>query len=331
MNDNDTKQPWVVGVDLGATKIALGLLNPDNQICAYRRIPTRAHEGPRRVVERISQSTMELRNDMPAGTHIAALGICCPGPIDYETGMLIDPPNLPGLHHTPLRHMLAERLKLPVYLEHDAKAAALGEFHYGAGRGERSMVYIVLGTGVGAAIIIDGQLYRGIHNTAGEVGHITLDRHGALCACGSRGCVETYTSGPWLARRYEQARSEEHDKISERSGDSSSMTGKQVAQRAREGDALAKHIITQAGEALGVAVASMAMILDIELYVIGSSVAQCGDLLLEPARKTVPHYAYQSVASRVHIVTTELWDDGPILGCVWIARHAGRAHHADRI
>ncbi len=324
MNDNDAdiKHPWVIGVDLGATKIALGLLNPENQICAYRRIPTHAHEGPQSVVARISQSVTELKDDMPTGTRLAALGICCPGPIDYEAGMIIDPPNMPGLHHTPLRHMLAERLNLPVYLEHDAKAAALGEFHYGAGRGERSMVYIVLGTGVGAAIIIDGQLYRGTHNTAGEVGHITLDRHGALCACGSRGCVETYMSGPWLARRYEQALREGHYKTPVPGGNSDHMTGKRVAQRAREGDALAKHIITQAGEALGVAVASMAMILDIELYVIGSSVAKCGDLLLEPARKTVPLYAYQSVASRVRIVTTELWNDGPILGCAWMARHA---------
>ncbi len=324
MNDNDTRHPWVIGVDLGATKIALGLLNHDNHIVARRRIPTRAHEGPQRVVERISQSVTELKGDMPARARIAALGLCCPGPIDYETGMIIDPPNLPGLHHTPLRHMLAERLNFPVYLEHDAKAAALGEFHYGAGRSERSMVYIVLGTGVGAAIIIDGQLYRGIHNTAGEVGHITLDRHGPLCACGSRGCVETYTSGPWLARRYEQALNEGRHKTSEGGENAGRMTGERVAQRAYEGDALAKQIITQAGEALGVAVASMAMILDIELYVIGSSVAQCGNLLLEPARKTMPHYAYQSVASRVRIVTTELWDDGPILGCAWMARHAGR-------
>jgi glucokinase len=332
----DVKRPWVIGVDLGATKIALGLVNPDNQICAYRRIPTHAQEGPQDVVARISKIVRELEDEMlgygqmAPGARIAALGICCPGPIDYERGMIVDPPNIPGLHYTPLRRMLAERLNVPVCLEHDAKAAALGEFYYGAGRGERSMVYIVLGTGVGAAIIIDGQLYRGTHNTAGELGHITLDRDGALCSCGSRGCVETYVSGPWLARRYERARDEARYKTSDQGERAGRMTGEWVAKRAREGDALAKQIITQAGEALGVAVASMAMILDIELYVIGSSVAKCGDLLLEPAHKAVPLYAYQSVASRVCITSTDLWDDGPILGCAWMARQICMPPNADR-
>ena len=199
---------WVVGIDLGATKIALGLINPDDKIVAYRRIPTDAHLGPQTVVEHIAQSVGELEAEMPGSKHISALGICSPGPINHQTGMIVDPPNIPGLHHTPLRQMLSERLNVPVSLEHDAKASGLGEFHYGAGRGERSMVFIVVGTGVGAAIIADGQLYRGLHNSAGEVGHITLDRQGEPCSCGSRGCVETYVAGPWLARRYERAQSE---------------------------------------------------------------------------------------------------------------------------
>ncbi len=305
---------WVVGVDLGATKIALGLIDPQDNIVAYRRIPTDADAGPRAVVERIAQSVAELEGELPAKRRIAALGICSPGPVDHHTGTLLDPPNLSGLHNTPLRGMLAERLGLPVSLEHDAKAAALGEFHYGAGRGERSMVYIVVGTGVGAAIVIDGQLYRGAHNAAGEVGHITLDRHGELCACGSRGCVETYASGPWLARRYQR-------QISEASRASETqVTGEMVARLARQGDQLARQIMTEAGEALGIAVASMAMILDIELYVVGGSVAKSGDLLLEPARLIVPCHSHQSVGSRVRIVATELGEDGPILGCGWLAR-----------
>jgi len=326
---------WVVGVDLGATKTALGLIDPQDRIVAYRRIPTNADDGPQAVVERIAQSVAELEREIPGGRRIAAVGVCSPGPIDHQAGMIVDPPNIPGLHNAPLRQMLAERLNLApcrTSLEHDAKAAALGEFHYGAGRGERSMVYIVVGTGVGAAIIIDGQLYRGSHNSAGEVGHITLDRQGELCSCGSRGCVETYVAGPWLARRYERAfRAESQAKALEREGQGEGqhlspasqeqpVTGELVARLARQGDVLAMQVMTRAGEALGVAVASIAMILDIDLYVIGSSVAKSGDLLLEPARKTVPHYSHQSVGSRVRIVTTELWDDGPILGCGWLAR-----------
>jgi glucokinase len=309
---------WVVGVDLGATKIALGLIDPHEHIVAYQRLPTGADEGPQAVVERIAQGIAELEREVPQGKSIAALGVCSPGPVDHRTGTLMEPPNMQGLHHAPLRQMLAERLNLPVSLEHDAKAAALGEFHYGAGRGEQSMVYIVVGTGVGAAIVADGQLYRGLHNIAGEVGHVTLDRHGELCVCGSRGCVETYATGPWLARRYRRALEgarREHGRE-----ETHSITGERVACLAEQGDALAEQIMIEAGEALGMVIASLAMILDIDLYVIGGSVAKSGDLLLGPARAIVPQYTYSYVGARVRIVASELFEDGPILGCGWQAR-----------
>lgn len=309
---------WVIGIDLGATKIALGLIDPADRIVAYRRIPTDAHTGSQSVVECIAQSVSELERELPRRKRIAALGICTPGPVDHQTGTLIDPPNLSGLHNTPLQKLLAERLGIPVKLEHDAKAAALGEFYYGAGRGEQSMIYIVVGTGVGAAIVLDGQLYRGIHNSAGEVGHITLDRHGELCSCGSRGCLETYMSGPWLARRYQRAL----DRAEQRRGNQQPITGELVACLAEQGDALALEIMTGAGEALGVAVASLAMVLDIGLYVVGGSVSKAGDLILEPARRTVPFCSYRSVSSCIRIVATELGEDGPILGCGRLVRQA---------
>ena len=310
---------WVVGVDMGATKIALGLIDPDDRVVAHRRTPTYGHEGPQAVVERIARSVAQLEAELPDKEEIRALGICSPGPVDHEAGVLLDPPNLQGLHNTPLREMLTARLGVPVTLEHDAKAAALGEFYYGAGRGERSMVYIVVGTGIGAATIIDGQLYRGMHNAAGEIGHTTLDRYGEPCSCGSRGCVETYASGPWLARRYQRAleRRGNGEKAHE---DPKPITGERVASLAQDGDALAVEVLKGAGEALGLAIASMAMILNIDLYVIGGSVANCGDLLLRPAREMVPRYAHQSVASTVRIVANELGEDGPILGCGWLSR-----------
>lgn len=309
---------WVIGIDLGATKIALGLIDPDDRIVSCYRMPTDGDAGPQVVVERTARAVAEIAGELPAGERVAAVGICSPGPVDHESGTLIDPPNLQGLHNTPLRQMLSHRLGLPVSLEHDAKAAALGEFHYGAGRGERSMIYLVVGTGLGAAIIIDGKLYRGMQNSAGEVGHITLDRDGELCLCGSRGCAETYVAGPWLARRYERGLEEE----GREPAGGWPITGETVARLARQGDPLAVRVMTQAGEALGVVVASMAMILDIELFVVGSSVAKAGDLLLGPARNVVPSYSYDSVSRRVRIVTTELWDDGPILGCGWLARQS---------
>ena len=308
---------WVVGVDLGGTKTALGLIDPDDRIVARLQMPTNAEDGPRAVVDRVATGVAKLATKLGAGKALSAVSICCPGPVDHETGTLIDPPNLPSLHHMPLREMLADRLHLPVLVESDSKAAALGEFYYGAGRGAHSMVYIVVGTGLGAAIIADGRLYRGECNSAGEVGHITLNPSGEVCSCGSRGCVETHVSGPWLARRYRRLAEQE---LETEFLDGQGITGELVALRAQQGDRLAAKIMVQAGEALGVAVATMAMILDIGLYVVGGGVAKAGDLLLEPARAMVPRCSYQSVGSRVRIVASQLGEDGPILGCCWLAK-----------
>ncbi len=314
---------WRVGIDLGATKIALGLINPEDEIVKRERMATLAGEGPQRLVARVARCVEEMALALPAEQKLAAVGICCPGPVDHHSGILIDPPNLPELHNAPLRQMLSARLRVPVVLDHDAKAAALGEFYYGAGRDEKSIVYIVVGTGVGAAIIQQGQLVRGERNSAGELGHITLDRNGEACACGSRGCMETYLSGPWIARRYEracQASRRGYDEFPEVSGPRTLLTAEQIARLAAQGDEIAVRIFAQAGEALGVAVATVAMILNIDLYVIGSSVAKAGDLLLEPARRTVTRYCYRSVGCDVRILPSALGDDGPILGCGWLAR-----------
>jgi glucokinase len=307
----------VVGVDMGATKIALGLIDPQNRVVARRRVPTLAGEGPQAAVERMAAGIADLSREMSSGGRIAGLGICSPGPVDHASGTILDPPNLTGWRDVPMRQMLEDRMNLPVVLEHDAKASALGEYHYGIGRGECSMVYIVVGTGVGAAIIMDGQLYRGMHNAAGEVGHITIDWCGERGSSGIRGNVESFMSGPSLARRY--ARLLAH---SGGNADGETVSGEQVAQMAAQGDLLALQIISQAGEALGITIASLAMVLDIELYVVGSSVAKSGDLFLEPARRILPEYCFQSVACKVRILPVALGDDGPILGCGWLARQA---------
>lgn len=306
---------WVVGIDLGATKIALGLVDPTDRVVARQRVLTLVGDGPAAAVERIADSIAALAQELPAGERIAALGICSPGPVDHARGMLLDPPNLTGWRDVPLRQMLAERVSLPVVLEHDAKASAMGEYHYGVGRGEHSMVYIVVGTGVGAAIIVNGQLYRGMHNAAGEVGHITIEWCGEPGSSGIRGNVESFMSGPSLAQRY--------GRLLEQSGRShtgETITGEYVARMAARGDALAAQVMTRAGEALGIAIASLAMLLDIELFVVGSSVAKAGNMLLEPAQRILPEYCFHSVACKVRIMPVALGDDAPILGCAWLAR-----------
>jgi len=317
-------EPWVAGIDLGATKVALGLIDPENRIVARRRFAMAEAPSANTVVERITVAITDLTAALPEGQRLAGVGVCSPGPLDHQAGVILDPPNVPTLHHIPLARLIEKRLNLPVRLEHDAKAAALGEYHFGAGQGARSMVYIVVGTGVGAAIIVDGQLFRGEHNSAGEIGHITIDPRGERCSCGSIGCVETFLAGPGLARAYCRALQETPVQPSN-APCPDDVTGEVVARRAAGGDPLALGVMARAGEALGTAVGSLAMILNIDLYVIGSSVAKAGDLLLEPARQAVPRHAFRSVASGVRIVGCSLPDDGPILGCGRIIRQALKA------
>ncbi|MDX2137997.1 MAG: ROK family protein, partial [Chloroflexota bacterium] len=271
-------------------------------------------QGSVAVVERIAAVIESFASQLPAGSRPRAVGICAPGPLDHVEGRLLTLINIPGMSNTPLRALLQDRLGIPARLEHDAKAAALADFHYGAGRGARSMTYTVLGTGVGAAIILNGDLYYGEGNASGEMGHITIDRDGEMENSGVRGAVQRYTSGPNLARRYSEAL------LTTAAPDGEPITGEYVATRALEGDPVAVRLIQEAGEALGIAVASMAMILDIETNVIGGGVARLGDLLLAPARQAMQRYCFSALGARVKIVATALGDAGPLLGCAYMAR-----------
>lgn len=299
---------WVIGIDLGGSKTALGLVNPRDEIVARRRIDTDADDGVSAVIERIAAEIDSLRQELTPGHDIDGIGIGTPGPVDHVSGDLFTLVNLPGISNTPFRRLLQQRLGLPVALDHDAKVAALGEFHFGAGRQCESMIYIVMGTGVGAAIIYKGRLIYGESNSAGESGHMTVDPNGHLCHCGSRGCLETYASGPALARHYAAATGE------------SDISGADVTHRALAGDPTALKVLREAGHALGIAVASLAMTLNIELFVIGGSVAGAGEPLLDAARATAPRYSFKAVSARVRIAASNLGEDAPILGGAVMAR-----------
>ena len=296
-----------IGIDLGGSKIALGLVAADERILARRRIDTRSDAGLESVLGRIAAEVDALNAELPPGQSAAAIGLGAPGPVDHIRGDLLTLVNLPGISNTPFRQALSQRLGLPVALDHDAKVAALGEFHFGAGRDRDSMIYIVIGTGVGAAIIYAGQLLYGEGNSAGECGHMSVDPNGHRCHCGSRGCLEAYASGPALSRHYAAATG-------------ISISGDEIARRAKTGDAAARQVFDEAGRALGIAIATLAMTLNIETFVIGGSVARAGELLLRPARETLPGYAFAAVAARLRVMASALGEDAPILGAAYLAR-----------
>ena len=301
---------WTIGIDLGASKIALGLVSPENQITARARIDTRPADGPVSAADRIAESVKGLIAQAPRHASVGQVGVGSPGPIDHRTGVIVDPPNLTGWRAVPFAAMLTERLGLPVRLEHDAKAAALAEYHLGAGRGSRDMALIIVGTGIGTAIILDGVLYRGINNSAGEIGHITVDLNGPICTCGSNGCVEAYAGGPAIARSFAYA--------TRRVIDSAEV----VTRAAEQGDVIARRVFQDAGRALGAAIATVAMLMDVNTFVLFGSVVKAGSLLIEPARAAVPNYSFSSVSQRVRVLVAELGDDAGILGAAWAARES---------
>jgi glucokinase len=302
---------WFLGIDLGGSKYKCGLISPEWNIIARCEEPTHALEGPIQAADRIAASVREALTSLPAGARVTRVGICCPGPIEHRTGVIVDPANLTGWRNVPFAAMLSERLDLlPVSLEHDAKATALGEFHFGAGRGTRSMCLIIVGTGIGAAMVVDGNLYRGEHNSAGEIGHFTVNLDGPICSCGSQGCVETYASGPAIMNAYAYATRKKVESAEE------------IVRAVHAGDEVARRVFERAGRTLGAAIATIASTMDISTYVMFGSVIKAGELLLAPARAAVSHYSYPSIASRVRILLGELGNDAGILGAAWAAKIA---------
>lgn len=176
----------ILGVDIGGTKIAVGRVGPRGEVAAFSVLPTMASAGLEASLEQVWRAIAAGLND-----DVEAIGICAPGPLDPKTGMVRNPPNLPGWRDVPLAQLAREKFNLPVSLENDCNAAGLAEALYGAGRGHSSVFYAAIGTGIGSGIIIDGKIYHGAHGAAGEAGHVTIDyQSGTICGCGSPGCIE---------------------------------------------------------------------------------------------------------------------------------------------
>jgi glucokinase len=189
-NHSDSNAP-IVGVDIGGTKIAAGRVNQQAEVSGLLVWPTRAADG---YNVSLSQVWSAIEHSMTAD--VQAIGICAPGPLNSETGVIFNPPNLPGWRDVPLAQMAAEKFGVPVTLENDCNAAALAEARCGAGRGLAIVFYAAIGTGIGSGIVIDGNLYRGAHDAAGEAGHVTVDfRSPVTCTCGAPGCIEALASG----------------------------------------------------------------------------------------------------------------------------------------
>jgi glucokinase len=264
-----TARDLVAGIDVGGTTIKAALFDSDGVEYAPSKRPTPKHLGPDAVVATTIEAIVELRAQVPQAARLQAVGLVVPGIVDAAQGVAVYATNI-GWDQLPLRQIVAEAVGLPVALDHDVRAAGLAELELGAGRGLQDVLYVALGTGVAAAVITRGQILTGATGRAGELGHLPVFPEGEWCACGQRGCAETYASAASLARRYSAA-SGKND-----------VPAEEVLSRAAAGDLIADEIFRDAVTALGRALVHCVLIMDPELILIGGGMAASGGMLLQP-------------------------------------------------
>ena len=302
----------VLAVDVGGTKLAVGVVDREARVLASERMAT-----PRAVsADDLFQALEDLcRRVLDAsGARVAAIGVGCGGPMEYPAG-LVSPLNIPVWRGFPLRQRLARAFGLPCVVDNDANALALGEHWRGAGQGSANMVGMVVSTGVGGGIILEGRLLHGQSGNAGHIGHIIVWPGGPLCGCGARGCIEGVASGTGLARRLEVALA---DGAETQLGHGASAA--QIAVAAREGDALATELFRTAGEGVGRGIASAAALLDLELVAIGGSIAlHAWDLLGPPLLAEVERSARLDFTRNVRVVQARLGDTAGLYGATQLA------------
>ncbi|MHB8172860.1 MAG: ROK family protein [Nitrospirota bacterium] len=313
-------QKAAIGIDLGGTNLRFGLVREDEKIVSRRRTGTMAAEGVEIVLERLTSGIHTLaRKAESDGLEIAGIGIGVPGIISAREGVVRISPNLPGWKDIPLRSHLKESFPYPVYVENDANAYALGEYWFGAGKGAKSMVCITLGTGVGGGIILNGDIWRGADGMAGEVGHITVNPDGPLCPCGNRGCLERYSSATAVMEMAVAAVAGSQKTALKSLAKKGLLTPEAIANVAKKGDRTAMRIYSEAGKYLGIAVADLINLLNIECIVIGGGLSGAWELFIGPLKEEVRARAFKIPAERCGIIRGRLKDDAGILGAVGLA------------
>lgn len=312
----------LLGVDIGGTKCAVALGMPDGSLLRRREEPTRADEmGPEAIIERLAAMARALLAEQAGGAP-EGIGISCGGPLDSRTGIVHDPPNLRGWDAVPVRAFFESAFPgVPVALENDANATALAEWRWGAGRGTRNMAFVTIGTGIGGGLILDGRLYRGTNDLAGEVGHQTILPNGPLCGCGKCGCLEALASGPAIARLARESLDYGRGNrlLQAAGGKPADIQARHVVAAAREGDPFSRSILAEAGTYLGIGLANLIQILNPERIILGTIAVHAGDLLLEPVRQSVADRAWERARSVCAIVPAELGDRAQDLAAIGIA------------
>lgn len=289
---------YVIGVDLGGTKIAAALANTKGKTVKEVTIPTEAGKGHKEVIENIKNAVYRAADKKIK--EVGAIGIGAPGTVDYENGIVMHPPNLPGWKEINLKKLLKEEFGIPVLVDNDANCAALAELEFGAGIDAKNFVYVTISTGIGGGIVINRKIYRGAIGAAGEVGHISINKDGKKCSCGQHGHLEGLAAGGAIHRHY-------------------GVTAIEVEEGAKNKKQWAFKIINEVADTIGLGFANIVNILNPELIIVGGGLSNMGELLLQPIRFALRKYALPLPCSSVKIVRAKLGTKSGIRGAIALA------------
>lgn len=308
---------FAVGVELGMTLVKAVVVDLKGQIIARDARPTKVEQGRAAVVmEQLIGNIQKVMEDSGCPKdRIRGIGLGITGILDQGSGVSISFPRLMDWRDVPIKGLLEETFEVPVYIYGNTHAAALGEKWFGSGDGVRDLLYINIGTGISLGIIIDGSIYQGISDTAGEIGHLTIDKNGPLCYCGNRGCLEVLASGSAMVSQVKEAleRGVESNISRLVDGDMDKITTQTVFEAAEKGDILALNVVEQCGGYLGIAIANAVNLFNPEMIVIGGNMAYGQPLLLNVIERTIKRRAIERANKTVRIAFTRLgYDVGPL-------------------
>ena len=307
-----------IGIDLGGTNIRTALIDSSGKIEGIRKQSTHAELEMVQILENMADGIVQLLNEQNVKTEdVIGIGLGAPGFLSLDSGVIRFSPNLPTAKETPLVNILKRLTNLPVYLENDANAAAIGEHWLGAGQEVDNLLCITLGTGLGSGLVLNGKVWHGSNDLAGELGHTTLFPEGLLCNCGRKGCLEAYVSATGIDNRVQTALKEGRKSSLEKQ--EASLTSLTVYEHAERGDRLAREIFEETGRYLAISLANVLNLLDLEMIIIGGQVSNAGDLLLRPTIQGIERRAIRINYYPIKIVQPKLGDHAGIIGAAKIA------------
>jgi glucokinase len=320
-----TANACYIGLDLGGTNIKAGATDGEGNVLARASIPTEVERGPDDVIERMVSMTRGVMAESQRSIEdYVGVGVGSPGPLSHRYGVVYKPANLPNWDNVPVNEFIRTRIGLPVVLENDANAALLGEYWVGAGKGIKDLVMFTLGTGVGGGVISDGRLLRGSFENAGELGHMIVQPGGRKCGCGQLGCLETYTSASYTARRATEAvKAGEASVLKQRLDAGQTIGCEHVERAALDGDPLAARIWDEAAYYLAVACVNVQHFVNAECVIFAGGMAAAGDRLLEPIRNHFNALSWNLIDDKPELRVAALGNDAGFIGAaaaVWLAK-----------